>query len=266
MATPHISRHTSVSTAALALNIRIVDGHASFIASSQLFSGVPFSDCLRIAQHARWRVSNRGEVLFQSGEAIHRVSLIESGLVKLTQLSPDGSEVILWLRGRGHSIGIPNNPTHSSHTCSGSPLFLCRTMSWGWFWLDQLPSARQIRANVSNIICGQLSEIQERFREIATEKVSIRVALMLVRILTQVGEPAIGGTEVHLSREALAQLTGTTLFTVSRLISRWSDQGLVEARREAIIVRDPAQLLLCCRDFAEHSMRPLDPKPLHPLT
>ena len=131
-------------------------------------------------------------------------------------------------------------------------------MSWDWSWLDQLSSARQIRINVGNLVSQQLGEIEERFREIATEKVGIRVALTLIRILEQVGKPATGGTEVQLSREALGQLTGTTLFTVSRLISRWSEHGLVEARRQAIVVRDPAHLLTCCRDFAERNARPQD--------
>ncbi len=258
MATPHVTRDTSVSPAHLAHNARTIDGLATFIASSQLFLNVPFSDCIRISHHARRKSLDRGEVLFQQGEAIRRVSLIESGLIKLTQLSPDGAEVILWLRGSGHAVGIPNNLTHPCHTCSGSPLSVCRTLSWDWFWLDQLSSARQIRANVNSLVSQQLGEIEERFREIATEKVGIRVALTLARILKQVGKPATGGTEVQLSRETLAQLTGTTLFTVSRLVSRWSEQGLVEARRESIIVRDPIHLLTCCRDLAEQQARPHD--------
>jgi CRP-like cAMP-binding protein len=44
--------------------------------------------------------------------------------------------------------------------------------------------------------------------------------------------------EIGLSREELAQLTGTTLFTVSRLLSQWEKQGIVSSRREAVVVCD----------------------------
>lgn len=253
LAITHLARATSASALVLSLEARSVQDLSTLIASSPLFANIPFADCVRVAHHARRRTFSRTELIFQQGEGVRRVSIIESGLVKLTQLSPDGTEVILWLRGRAQAVGIPNDPTHPWHTCSARPLTNCQTASWDWFWLDQLASAGQIRINVNHLVSQQLGEIEERFREIATEKVGIRVALTLARVLKQVGKPASGGIEVKLSREALAQLTGTTLFTVSRLISRWNEQGLVEARREAIIVSDPVRLLSSCRDLAEHA-------------
>jgi CRP-like cAMP-binding protein len=48
--------------------------------------------------------------------------------------------------------------------------------------------------------------------------------------------------EVSLSREELAQMTGTTLFTISRLLSRWGEDGFVLPRREAVVIRDPLRL------------------------
>jgi CRP-like cAMP-binding protein len=53
-----------------------------------------------------------------------------------------------------------------------------------------------------------------------------------------IGRPVDSGIEVGLSREELAQMTGTTLFTVSRLISLWETRGIVKARREAVVVSD----------------------------
>jgi CRP-like cAMP-binding protein len=86
--------------------------------------------------------------------------------------------------------------------------------------------------------------LEERFREVATEKVSRRVVFALVRLLPQVGKRTSGGIEISLSREELAQLTGTTLFTISRLISKWAELGVVEPRREAVLVLDPYRLSL----------------------
>jgi len=78
-----------------------------------------------------------------------------------------------------------------------------------------------------------------RARELATERVASRVARTLLRLARQSGRPVDGGILVDhpLSRQELAEMTGTTLYTVSRLLSAWEDAGLVEAGRERVTVR-----------------------------
>ena len=60
--------------------------------------------------------------------------------------------------------------------------------------------------------------------------------------MNQIGKRVGGCVEISLSREELAQLTGTTLFTVIRLLCQWEVQGIVCARREAVIIRDARAL------------------------
>lgn len=224
------------------LESRIAE-HAAILSRSQLFSGIPGSECLRIAGAARLREYARDDFLFEQGQPVRHILLIESGCVKLTQLSSGGSEVILWLRGSGDAVGVFGIPAQYPHTCSARAVVRCRAFVWDWSRLDSFPASRQVRSNISHIVSERIGELEERFREIATEKVSRRVACALVRILRHVGKPAAGGFDIFLSREEIAQLTGTTVFTISRLMSRWSDLGLVEPRREAVLVRDPERLL-----------------------
>jgi CRP-like cAMP-binding protein len=101
----------------------------------------------------------------------------------------------------------------------------------------------QLRKNISQILVGRLEELQERFREVATEKVAPRVAKALIRLVKQVGRPVRGGIEISLSREELAQMTGTTLFTTSRLLAKWGEEGFVLPRREAVVVLDALRLV-----------------------
>jgi CRP-like cAMP-binding protein len=96
----------------------------------------------------------------------------------------------------------------------------------------------QIRKNASFVLATRLNELEERFREVATERVAKRVALALLRLLKHIGRDVHGGVEVSLSREELAQMTGTTLFTISRLLSKWGEMGFILPRREAVLVRD----------------------------
>jgi CRP-like cAMP-binding protein len=92
------------------------------------------------------------------------------------------------------------------------------------------------------LICGHLLELEERFRELATERVAPRVARQLIRLQEQVGALRKPEMEIGLSREGLAQMTGTTLYTVIRLLSTWEEDGLVNSRRESMTIADVGAL------------------------
>jgi len=95
-----------------------------------------------------------------------------------------------------------------------------------------------LRFNAARILAKQLEDIEDRFREMATCRVEVRLSRQIVRLIEQVGHPNNGGVEISISREELAQLIGTTMFTVSRLLSEWDERGIVSARRESVLVRN----------------------------
>jgi len=211
--------------------------------ASALFSGLSKNECLEIASCARARTFVRDELLFVQGQTARNLVMIQSGSVKLSQLSPNGNEVILRMTGSGDPVGMPADSLSCNHSCSARAMEKCHTLVWEYSRLQGLLTQYpQIERNISQILSNQLTELQERFREVATEKVAQRVALALLRLIKQVGRPAKGGVEVSLSREELAQMTGTTLFTISRLLSKWGEEGFVLPKREAVVVLDPRRL------------------------
>jgi CRP-like cAMP-binding protein len=211
--------------------------------ASALFTGLSERECREIASCAKARTYARDELLFMQGQPVRNLMLIQSGSVKSTQLSPNGSEVILWMNGSGDAVGVPIDVSACYHTCSARAVVQCRALIWEYARLQTLLAEYpQIRKNIGQILSSRLNELEERFREVATEKVAKRVALALLRLLKQVGKQSTVGVEVSLSREELAQMTGTTLFTISRLLSKWADEGFILPRREAVVIRDPRRL------------------------
>ncbi len=211
--------------------------------ASALFAGLSESECLEIATCAHAKTYARDELLFMQGQPVRSLMLIQSGSVKLTQISSSGNEAILWMNGSGDPVGFHADAMGCSHTCSARAMENCKAAVWEYNRLQQLLTQYpQIRKNIVQILSGRLNELQERFREMATEKVGRRLALTLIRLMKQVGKPAHGGVQINLSREELAQMTGTTLFTISRLLSQWSEEGLVIPRREAVVVLDARRL------------------------
>ncbi len=211
--------------------------------ASALFRGLTDEQCLVIASNARAKTFLQDEVLFMEGQPARSLVMIHNGSVKLSQLSAGGNEVILWMTGASDPVGVPADCETANHTCSARAVERCRASVWEHTKLQTLMvDYPQIRKNISQILTGRLTELQERFREVATERVAKRLAFTLLRLVKRVGKPAYPGTEVVLSRDELAQMNGTTLFTISRILSRWAEQGIVEPRRGSVVVLDATRL------------------------
>jgi CRP-like cAMP-binding protein len=211
--------------------------------ASALFSGLSKQECMEIVSCGRARTFARNEILFTQGQPVHNLILIESGSVKLTQISPGGSEVLLWMSGSGDALNVHAEMMSCNHTCSARAIEHCSAMVWEYNRLQALLNQYpKIRKNISRILAGRLEELEERFREVATERVAKRLALVLLRLLKSIGKPSEGGIQVSLTREELAQMTGATLFTISRVLSRWAEKGFVQPLREAVVVQHPERL------------------------
>ena len=212
-----------------------------------LFAGMSEAECAEVASHSRSRRFARDEILFMQGEPVRQMVLLESGSVKHTQTGTSGNEVILRVGGSGDSVCIPDKSGCQQHSCTARAMMECRSLVWEQSKHEALLAQHpQIGRNINQILSKRLDELQERFREVATEKVALRLALALLRLVKQVGKSVQGGVQVCFSREELAQMTGTTLFTVSRQLSRWAEMGLIEPRREAVVVRDAERLVQLC--------------------
>ena len=204
-----------------------------------LFSGILAADYSRIAAAARVREFARGEMLFIEGDSVQNVLLLTAGFAKINKLGLSGTEVILRFSTPGDVLGATGLFSTGRHCTTAQSFRMCRALVWDppafKALAEQFPVLHQ---NMCRIVGGELLELEERFREVATERVAPRVARQLVRLLDKIGRQVEDGVEISLSREELAQMTGTTLFTVSRLLSAWEERGMVKPRREGVTICD----------------------------
>ena len=216
----------------------------ALVRHSPLFSDVPGRECREILSAAHEKRFSRRETLFLEGDPVRQVILLTSGTAKVVQFGQNGTEVILALRGPGDVVGTTGLRSESRHCAMAQTLAPATALVWDATVFEAV-SRRYLTlgTNITYILCQQLHELEQRFREISTERVSARLSHQLVRLLKQIGRRVQGGVEIRLSREELAQLTGTTLFTVSRLLSDWDHRGFVSTRREAVSVLNPQALV-----------------------
>jgi CRP-like cAMP-binding protein len=98
----------------------------------------------------------------------------------------------------------------------------------------------QVAVNILSIVLERLEEIQQRFLEMSTEQTERRLARTLLGIMRHAGTKTAKGIRIDLDlgREDLADFTGTTHYTVSRILSDWTRKGWVATSRRQITVMD----------------------------
>jgi CRP-like cAMP-binding protein len=204
-----------------------------------LFSEISPSDCTSILSSAREKRFTRGQIIFAEGDPVQQMFLLVSGCVKVTQLGLNGNEVILRLNGPGEIVGAFRVCAQCNHCSAAQTTQPSTALVWDGVTfeaiLDRFPVFRR---NVTFVLEQRLAEIEQRFREVSTEKVGCRLSSELVRLSKKVGRNNGGHVEISLSRAELAQMVGTTLFTVSRLLCQWKSLGIVNLRREGVLVRN----------------------------
>jgi CRP-like cAMP-binding protein len=102
-------------------------------------------------------------------------------------------------------------------------------------------------------MAGQIREFQNRVRDLSTKRVETRIARTILRLARQSGKQIAEGVliDLPLSRQDLAEMSGTTLYTASRVIREWEKQELVQSQRQRIVIRYPHGLVIIAEDLPE---------------
>jgi CRP/FNR family transcriptional regulator, nitrogen oxide reductase regulator len=220
---------------------------SAWAAAEDLFEGLPEDVCRNILANAYGREIPSGDVIFRAGDAKKLIYLLTEGRVKITQVSKNGSEVILWLNTPGQIIGSLSFMAGGAHSSTAQAIQPCQTLIWDAAMFEAtLERYPLFLRNAQQATSRQFNELSCRIREVSTETVLPRLAHGLVRLTDQIGRRVNGTFELDVTQEALAQMTAMTFYTANRQLSEWEDQGLVFRRKYTIVIRDlPALKRLC---------------------
>jgi CRP-like cAMP-binding protein len=214
-----------------------------------LFAGICPADCFAIISLGRGKRLYRRQTLFSVGDSIDQVFLILSGSVKMTQTSFRGGKVILRVCGAGDLVGTLGLWPEGQHDSAAQIAQAGTALVWDSATFSKLlDHFARLRHNTFRVLEKRLQEIEQRFRELSTDDVASRLSSELIRLSERFGFSVKENREIHLSQTDLAQLTGTTVSTVSRLLSRWEQLGVVRVRREVVQVQDLAALAQLSED------------------
>jgi CRP-like cAMP-binding protein len=231
------------------------EGKRSFpqaFAQAKVFSGLSQEALADIEKRFKGREYQRGEILFIEGEPARTYFIIGEGQVKVFQSSADGFEVILHMLGPGELVGAFPTLAEGTYPASAQAFTDLVAYSISSEAFDAIIDQHHIvAANMLRFSTRVLQASLEKLREMATERVEQRIARTLARLANQVGRQTEAGIliDVPITRQDLAEMTGTTLFTVSRTLKAWERQGILKVGREKVTITDPHRLVMYGEDL-----------------
>jgi len=219
----------------------------TLIAGLPTFAGLEREQLDAVLVQARSAHFARDSEIFGQGQEATSFHLLLSGHVRVVRASPEGHQVIARYIAEGELFGIAMAMGRATYPASAIAAADCVVLTWpNAAWPDLQARVPAFGASAYQTIGNRLQETQATVMEMATEQVEQRITRAVLRLVQQSGRKTAEGIEIAfpITRQEIAEMTGTTLHTVSRLLSGWEQQGLVRGGRQKVTVVDPHALML----------------------
>ena len=211
-----------------------------------LFSMLDADGPAQVDRHCRAHGYSTGDPVYHAGDvAANRLYVVATGNIKTIRSAADGHETLLDILGPGDLLG--SLPALDQEHYAESAWTLTPACVLG-FDAEEFASVMAVFPAVTmaalKVVSGRLSESQEAVHLLSGASLEQRLAATLLLLAAKVGVPWDGATllQLPLSRDDLATTTGATTESMSRLMSRWHREGLIETGRQWTAIRDQSAL------------------------
>jgi CRP-like cAMP-binding protein len=211
------------------------------LAQIPLFRRVSPEDRERLVSVSQVKTYERGDRVFDEGDPSDFFFVVMTGRVKVFKQTPAGHDLILEMFGPGGPLGAvaayESRPYPASAEAIESSSCLLIPRAAFFALLEQHPSL--VRGLLGSLSL-RLVELTTRLAELTGGRVETRFARLFLKLADQLGRPAEGGVMIPLplSRQELADLTGTTIETSIRIMSRWGKDDVLRTEKDGFVLVD----------------------------
>ena len=217
----------------------------SLVANLPLFAGLDAGGARRDPAEARSARYAKNSAVFEEGEDAHSFFVLLHGHVRASKTTPAGQQVVVRYVTPGEIFGVATAIGLTKYPATATAVDDSVVLAWpsaAWPRLvAQYPRLPPIRCRPSAAGCRRRIRASSKCRRSRSSGAS------LMRCCGLPSRPAARSRRASrsifpISRQDIAEMTGTTLHTVSRTLSAWEQQGLIESGRQRIVLRDPHRL------------------------
>jgi CRP/FNR family transcriptional regulator len=202
-----------------------------------LFTGLPDGEIEKLAAQSLWTTYLTGDTVFTAGDEARYAHIIGYGAVKLVRHLDNGSEVTMHFIPRGQIFGA----VVAMREGAKYPLTAIALEDTGVLRISR-EAFRESFQNHSVVGPRLLMLISQRITEMHSEKAMLkstvqkRIAEFILRTLESQTMPSGGRIMMRLTRQDIANRVGTTVETVIRTLSQWTQLGLITTEDHRIEV------------------------------
>ena len=214
---------------------------AAFLGRNPLFAGIPARELESLAGVALEEAHRARADIFMEGDTSRWFYLVRSGHVKIVRHSKTGKDVVLELLGPGEIFGgvavIEKRPYPASAQAT-EPTVVLRIPADPLIALAERHPA--FIREMALMIGRRLRAAHDSVTSLAVDPVEARLAATLLRLATREGTRSDKGVTLpfHLTRQSLADMTGTTVETAIRILSRWLRDGVLDDDGGRLVLTD----------------------------
>ncbi|NJC96813.1 MAG: Crp/Fnr family transcriptional regulator [Anaerolineales bacterium] len=221
------------------------DYRLKIIGRLPFFKHLPAEAIARINLLFHDRGVSAGERIYFEGDESTHLFLVAMGKVKLVRSSASGREVLLDILHGGEYFGTLTALGGSTYTETAIAQTDCCILQISSEDFESILSGfPDVTRKVLEAVSRRLVESQEIVKQLSTYEVEQRIASALLRLAGKLGETREKDVLIQLpfSRQDLAAMTGSTTETVSRVMSRFAEDGLVKSGRKWVTLTDMKRL------------------------
>ena len=210
------------------------------------FQGLSDVDLERIDSRMQATSWTEGASLFHAGEPADALFVVAEGRVKLSAVTVNGTETIADILTPGELFGAMSTvgePRH--HHTATAMVGSCALRIDQAAFREVLSEHPVVALRVLDDVATRLSRAHADVGGQSSDTVATRVAIALLRLADKVGTVQRDGSvliEVPLSRADVAGLARSTPESVSRVMSGWRADGIIDSGRRWTAIRDRGAL------------------------
>ena len=213
--------------------------HTELLRRVPLFEGLDDNELGAFSQVALLRKFPRERVVIMAEDEGDTLFVIHSGQVKVSIVSEDGREVILSILVEGDFFGemslLDGNPRSANvTTMQDTELLMIRRADF----LHLIQKSPQIAIKLLAVLAGRLRKTDRKIEGLALSDVTGRITQTLLQLAEEQGKPTGDGILIpnRPTHQELANMSGTTRETVSRILKRLENQGYICHRGKDLLV------------------------------
>lgn len=192
----------------------------------------------------RSRPLHRGDYLFRNGERFRSLYVVKTGSVKTYAPSPEGGEQVLGFHLPGEIIGL-DAIEKEAHVCSARVLETSAICEVPFARFEELSSSiPSLQHQMYRLLSKEISHDTEMLLLLGKKSAEERLAAFLLSMSKRLRKRGLCATDFYLSmsRHEIGNYLGLAVETVSRLFTRFQEEGLLKVDRKHIQLLDLSTL------------------------